>query len=365
MSKRIDQMDKNFSAKGLDRRDGLMWLDSSDRRLVMRGLGWYRENKKRFNRLPMRAQKIVREDVWTLARCPASARLCFRSDTAQLSVKVTNAEVMPSPHMPAVGHSGIQVFVGEPFRMRPWMTTVPSLEVPHSESPLLAKMSREMREYTIYLPLYNYLERLSLGFSPGARFAPPSPPSWKKPAVFYGTSITQGGCASTAGSDYVSTLGRLLNLDVINLGFSGNGRGEPEMARLISEMDASLFVLDYVANVIPPQLRRTLPEFYRILRRKHPHTPILLMSKVMYGHASYSREHRELQESMRDIMIHFYSKMRRAGDANLHFVDGTALIPFGTAGAYVDGVHPTDLGFRMMAERLAPFIEMILSSTAC
>ncbi len=361
MAKRIDQLDKNFKAQPARKDDHLLWLDSSDRRLTMRGLAWYRENKRRFNRLPLRAQKIVRPDVWTLARCPSSARLCFKSDTTHFSVRVTNAQVMPMAHMPASGHSGLALYVGEPYRMRPWRMAFPGDEKPHYETPLLEKLPKVMREYALYLPLYNYLEKLEVGFSKGARFEPPAPCALNKPVVFYGTSITQGGCAGTAGSDYVSTIGRLINLDVINLGFSGNGQGEPEVARLISEIDASLFVLDYAANVSPEGLAKTLPEFYRILRRRHPEKPILLLSKVCFSHVSYSRDHREAHEQSRDIMIHFYSKMRKAGDSHLHFADGSALIPLGTDAAYVDGVHPTDHGFRMMAERLAPFIEMILT----
>jgi lysophospholipase L1-like esterase len=364
MAKRIDQIDKNFKAMAVSRKDRLWWLSSVDRRLVMRGLGWYRENGKRFNRLPLRAQKIVREDVWTLARSPASARLCFRSDTTHLSVKVTNAELNQMPHMPASGQGGLALYVGEPWRMRPWEVAIPDMKNAHYERHFLQKMTRKMREYTLYLPLYNHLEKLELGFSQGARIEPPSATALRKPVVFYGTSVTQGGCASTAGTDFVSIVGRLLNLDVINLGFSGNGRGEPELAGLVREIDASLFVLDYVGNVGPSDLEKTLPPFYNILRKKHPKTPILLMSMVTFGRISHSSVVRKGAELKRDIMIHFYSKMRKAGDMNLHFVDGSALIHYGADSAYVDGVHPSDGGFRMMAKRLAPFIEMILSPTA-
>lgn len=364
MAKRIDEIDRNFKAKTVSTQGNLGWLGSGDRRLVMRGLGWYRENRKRFNRLPLRAQKVVRDDVWTLARAPASARLCFRSDTTQLSVKVTNAELNRMPHMPASGQGGLALYVGEPHRMRPWAVAIPDMENVHYERCLLQNMSRAMREYTLYLPLYNYLEKLEIGFSRGARIEPPSATSLGKPVVFYGTSITQGGCAGTAGTDFVSIVGRLLNLDVINLGFSGNGRGEPELAELVREIDAGLFVLDYVGNVDAARLKKTLPTFYRILRAKHRSTPVLLLSMVTFGRASYSSASRKDSELKRDIMIHFYSKMRKAGDANLHFVDGAGLIPYGADSAYVDGVHPSDGGFRMMAERLAPFIEMILSPTA-
>ncbi|MBI4025967.1 MAG: SGNH/GDSL hydrolase family protein [Verrucomicrobia bacterium] len=364
MTKRIEELDRNFKTAVASKKDGLLWLDASDRRLTTRGLWWRAENKGVFNRLPLRAQSVVREAVWTLAKAPSSARVCFKSDTTRLSARAANEALAPMAHMPGTGHSGLALYVGAPFRMRPWRMAVPSLDKPSYEAVFFENLPRAMREYTLYLPLYNNLVKLELGFSRGARIEAPSAPALRKPVVFYGTSITQGGCASTAGSDYVSTVGRLLNLDVINLGFSGNGCGEPEVARLVGEIDAGLFVLDYAGNVQTPGLKKTLPEFYRILRRRHPRTPILLLSMICFSHVSYSIQHREGHEAKRDVMIHFYSRMRRAGDHNLHFVDGSALIPFGMDAAYVDGVHPSDHGFRIMAERLAPFIEMILETEA-
>ena len=181
-----------------------------------------------------------------------------------------------------------------------------------------------------------------------------------KPAVFYGTSITQGGCANNAGGDYPSIVSRALNLDVVNLGFSGCGQGEPEVAHMIAEIDAGLFALDYVANVQPPRLKKTLPEFVNILRAKHPKTPIVLMSKIVYAAAMYAREYREQHEQCRDIMIQFYVKARKAGDKNIHFVDGNALISYGTDLALVDGGHPTGAGFQLMAGRLVPQVRQIL-----
>jgi len=338
----------------------LLWLDAFDRRLTIRGLAWLKENGKRFSRFPLRAQKLVRPPVWELAQCPASVRVCFRSDTTRLSVRVTNATLPKHAHFPLTGSAGVALYVGEPYRSVPWAFGVPDFDNPSFERALFSGVSKKMREFTLFLPLYAPLEKLALGFSPDAKIERPAPAALAKPVVFYGTSITQGGCASTVAFDFVSTLSRLLNIDVVNLGFSGNGQGEPEVARLIAEIAAAGFVLDYVANVDPARLKKTLPVFCRILRAAHPTTPIILLSKLCYAGASFSSEARSYHETMRDIMIHFYSKQRKAGDVNLHFVDGSALISFGSDATQVDGGHPADHGFRLMAERLAPFLRGIL-----
>lgn len=338
----------------------MMWIEAHDRRLELRGLAWVKENGKSFNRLPLRAEKAVRPPVWNLARCPASARVCFRTDATRLAVRMTNLDCKPMPHMPATGESGLALYCGEPYRIRPWSVAIPDLQKPQFERVLFERVEKRMREFTLYLPLYKALEKLELGFNHGARFEKTAAPAVAGPVVFYGSSITQGGCASTPGADYVSTVGRLLNLDVVNLGFSGQGICDPELAELMGELDASLFVLCSLANTPVSELPRKLPVFYRLLRRTRPETPIVLLSRTGRSGPDYSRSALAVAETYRDIMIHFYSRMRRAGDRNVHFVDGEALIPFGASCATVDGAHPADHGFQMMAERLAPFVSKIL-----
>ena len=360
-AKRIENLDRNFQAQGLTQQStALLWLLHSDRRFTIRGLAWFKENKGSFSRLPHRAQKLVREPVWELAQCPASARICFRSDTTTLAVRVKNDDAGHMMHMPSSGSNGCILYCGEPGQMRPWASAIPESEGGSFERELFTGVPKKMREFVLYLPSYKALRSLEIGLSSGAKIEKPSAPALSKPVVFYGTSITQGGCANTAGTDFVSTLGRNLNLDVINLGFSGNGKGEPELAQLVSEIDASLYVLDYAGNVNAQQLKETLPPFVKILRQKRPKTPILIVTNVCFSTYDWRDSTRDELEQRRDVMMEFYLRTRESGDRNIHLADGFSLIPFGTDGAYVDGVHPTDHGFALMAERLAPAIRMIL-----
>ena len=354
-------MDKTLSRKtATPSPSPLRWLDAFDRRLTLRGLAWAKENAPRFNRLPLRAKGIVREPVWELARCPAGARLCFRSNTTRLAVRVQLAALPQFPHFPLTGSAGLSLYIGEPYRSALWAIAVPDPSVPSYERELASGLPRTMHEFTLYLPLYAALEKLEVGVDAASRFEAPSPPALPRPVVFYGTSITQGGCASAAGFDFVASVARRLNLDFVNLGFSGNGKGEPEMARLISEIHAAAFVLDYVANVNLHQLRKTLPRFHSILRQAHPETPIILLSRVEFARTHALASSRTAHEDFRDAVIHFYSRTRRAGDRNVHFVDGSALLPYAADAAQVDGAHPADYGFALMAERFAPFLRAIV-----
>jgi lysophospholipase L1-like esterase len=360
MTSKISRLDRNFRAPKIAPETAYLWIDGADRRLTVRGLPWFDENRPGYARFPGRAQKKLREAVWSLAQFPAGGRICFRSNTTRMAVRVTNAELSELPHMPATGQSGISLYAGAGHECRPWSGAKPDIDKLGYEGPLFDSVTPEWRDFTFYLPLYNSPTKIEIGIAPGSALKPPTPHRLAKPVAFYGTSITQGGCASLPGSDFVATTGRILDVDVVNLGFSGNGQGDLEVAKLMAEIDASLFVLDYAANCTVELLTQTLPGFVKTLRKSHPKTPIALLSIIPYWRTAWSIPALKHHEGLRDALIHFYSDQRRKGDARLHFIDGLALLPLGTSGASVDGGHPSDHGFQVMATNLAPQIERLL-----
>ena len=179
--------------------------------------------------------------------------------------------------------------------------------------------------------------------------------------MFYGTSITQGGCASRAGMSYEAILCRALNLDFVNLGFSGNGKGEKEMAEALAEIDASCFVLDFMANnQLPEDLEAVYEPFVRTLRQKYPSLPIILVTQIYAISESPLLGGKENMEAKRDIVRKTAAKLIAEGDKNLVLVEGHSLLGPELAGGLVDGVHPNDLGFQAMADRLSPILAQML-----
>lgn len=361
--KRIEELDENLKGATVAEGDSLRWLKATDRKFTMRGLAWYGENGGSLSRLPLRAKDIVRPELWELAQWPASAHLAFRSDTTSLAVRALNADGHYIAVM-ATSSNGVSLYTGEGCKWRPWSVAAPDQGNPSYERPLFENAPAALREFKLYLPQYKEIKSLEIGFSPGARILAPGAPVMPKPVVFYGTSITHGGCTAVPGGDFVSSIGRKLNLDVINLGFAGNGKGDPYMAEFITEIDAGLIVLDYVANTTPDLLRRTLPRFVRILRDKHPNTPILLVSSLCFSQYAHLQDVRLELEAKRDIILEFYSAQRKRGERNIHFADGFGLLPYGVDGAYSDGVHPTNHGYAQIVERLAPVIEQVYARNA-
>lgn len=371
-AKSLSELDRNFvlssALPGKWR-----WRDGRSACFSLSGLGWPEENGNAYGRWPLRAQKVVRPEVWSLGCNSASVCIRFASDATALAVRVGLAGGGVMPHMPASGSNGVAVHLADSLGLRHVATAIPNAGDKFYERLPLNGMARGWREYRLYLPLYNSVERLEIGLPPEAKIRKPSAFALPRPVVVYGSSITQGGCASTPGADWVSSVGRELNLEMLNFGFSGNGTGDPEVAKLLAELDPALYVLDYAANADNVRLRKTLPTFLKILRVAHPDTPVALVSRTpyggdhsvsntlsAYGYAATAKGVLNESERRRDVMLEFYIKQRKAGDTQLHFIDGNALLPFGGSALTVDGVHPTDHGFQVITAAIAPQIRRIL-----
>lgn len=353
----LEEIDRNF--KGTFASPDLEWIDAFDSRLAIRGLAWVQEGDRSFRRVPERAVPSLSDAVQHLSRCPAGGFIAFRTNANEIAVRMANSDSTGMSHMPMTGIAGAELFIWEHDAWIPLAVAVPPATNPAFERRLVTDMGNAMREYRLYLPLYKPLQALCIGVTPGSKVEPVYPT--RKPIVFYGTSISQGGCANTTGSDYVATVGRMMGYDALNFGFSGSGRGEPEVAQLLAEIDATMFVLGYSANCEPERLEATLPDFVRILRERHPVTPIVILSSISFTNARWDRALRQKQIARRDFQMKYYLEAKARGDLNLHFIDGEGLLPSGLNGTQVDGIHPTSAGFVMMAQNLVPQLQMILT----
>jgi lysophospholipase L1-like esterase len=216
-----------------------------------------------------------------------------------------------------------------------------------------------MRDVTIYLSLYKPVKVLGIGVSKEAKVEKPKPFALARPVVFYGTSITQGGCASRSGMSYQAILGRMLDIDHVNLGFSGNGKGEQPLANAVAEIEASCYVLDFCQNNRTVEsVAEVYGPFIDRLRAKRPDTPIVSITPIYSAREAFDPtvEYEKMRVHIREAV----SKRIAAGDRRLHLVEGTDLLGRSRDDGLVDGTHPNDLGFLWMAEGLAPRLRKIL-----
>jgi len=221
-----------------------------------------------------------------------------------------------------------------------------------------------MREFLVNFPLYNCVNSVWIGLDDGAEILPPSPWSCNQPTVVYGTSITQGGCASHPGGAWTNILSRWHNCEFYNFGFSGNGKGEPAAAEVLASIpDPRCYILDYEANSHEEGIKSTLDGFLNILRSKHPTVPILVISKaphksmLSFGANDSCDEINPSSGRSRQYQMELIAKRQAAGDNNLHFINGLNLLGMDWDECMMDGCHFNDLGFHRFAENLNKYLQ--------
>jgi len=341
---------------------GLKWHSPNAAPFYLAGLPWFARNGL-YRRMPNDPARPLPPGVEDTCQAPAGAQVRFRTDSAHLALKVRLSAPAGMYHMPATGECGFDCYIGAgDSAPRYFKTARWEPKSAEYECELFALAGRAMRYVIVNFPLYGGVEKVLLGLDAGARIEPPPTYALPGPVVFYGTSITQGGCASRPGMAFTNIISRRLNVEVINLGFSGSGRGEPVVAEIIAEIPRpSLYVLDYEANCPSvDHLRQTLPEFIRILRAAHPRAPVLVVSRPRFSAELFLPAKFQDRLARRDCLRQCVQTLRAAGDDHIFFLDGSDFLGGDFEECTVDGIHPTDLGFMRIADAMTPVVRALL-----
>ena len=332
-------MAETISAQVSLEEDAWIWTDGRDLPLEGRAYASVDEAETPYDRLPKARKDVIPEAVWTLQT--HTAGMCFRLRTDSPRLRIYWKPRYPALemwHMPSTGVSGVDVYqhdteIGWQYVKPPWPAP-PKFEgaaytweniVPNA--PIL-----------VYLPLYNGLTEIRFGIEPGTRLETLPPPA-AKPVVFYGTSTTQGGCVSRPSFCLTSVAGRILDVPVVNLGFSGSGRMERPMIDVIADAEASVYVLDTVGNVNQADIIDRYEDFVRGLRARRPGVPIVLTANGWI----FNTRHRESAALIRGI----WQKLRAedpAEWANLYFTGDFDGPLAADADGTVEGCHLNDIG---------------------
>lgn len=351
------------AARGQERapspRTTLRWYDAAD--WGVEGRGWD-DTEKYYDRLPSRAKGKVRDAVWGLSRHSAGMLSRFKTNAREIWVdyKVSSPRLAMS-HMPATGVSGIDLYADDVDGVARWVSVSrPANQI--TRASLISGLSPQERNFTAYLPLYNGTEYFRIGVTADADFEPIAPRT-AKPIVFYGTSITHGACASRPGMPHPAILGRRLNRPTINLGFSGNGKMESAVGDLICELDAAVYVIDCLPNMVAPEIGERAFALVKQLRAARPDVPILLVEDRTYTNAWLIPSRQARHESSRAALRQAYEKLLQAGVERLAYLQGEKLLASDRDDT-TDGSHPNDLGFFRHANAMEPVLKQLLRSVS-
>ena len=353
----ITEIDANFKVPDNVKRDDLVWHDVRTAPVSIYGLCDPRNAETPFHRFPFEVGERVGGKVKELNLRPAGGRIRFTTNSpyvALLCETVHPIDVMP--HMTLAGSDGFDLYKnpddGEPFLIKPFMPSSDRLGKTDF-SGIIELASEKERHFTLNFPPYGTVKNLWIGLKEGSSLSDGIPYRNELPAVFYGSSITEGACASRPGLTYQAILSKYLNLDFVNLGFAGAAKGEPELVAYMAGLKMSCFVSDYDHNAPSLEhLQATLPPLYRAVRDKNPTLPFVFMSAP-----GTNGWHRKIR---RDYIESVWRDAVAAGDKNVWFVDGYTIFAGDLEDeCTVEWCHPNDLGMRKMAQALTPIFKKI------
>lgn len=340
--------------------DGFKWWNPAGSDFgVIEGQGWPEEVVKQYDRFPARVKEDVREVVWSKSEQSTGLLLRFRTDAPEIRVRYHVTGDFAFEHMPATGVSGVDLYArGANGDWRWTGGNYVFADTVHFEYPSLGS---HLREYFLYLPLYNKVSWLEIGVAAGASFTPLRART-EKPIVVYGTSIVQGGCASRPGMAWTAQLGRNLDAPVINLGFSSNGLLEKPVIELLAGLDARVYILDCLPNMrsLPDSVIRSRTfEAVKYLQERRPDVPIVFAENASEEIHLMDAAAAESIKKVNVLMRSVFAEMKAAGVGNIYLLTGDE-IGFNNEST-VDGHHPTDMGMSQYASAYTKQIRAIFS----
>ena len=333
----------------------LVYYDSSAFTIIGRGF-----QNSGYSRLPSNYKPKLRPEVWNLSLHASGIGIRFSTNSTTISVKWKTGNKVHFPHAAETLIKGVDLYgrqngkwffagVGKPY------------DAEYNESVLVKGMDSTMKDFMLNLPNYETVDSIYIGIEPTAMMQKPAGTGFvnARPIVFYGTSITQGASAMRPGMSYTAILERHLNRETINLGFSGNGMLETELADIMGDIPSSCYVIDCGGNLTPRlALERTVP-FIKHLRQKAPGVPILLVGHLYFTHGKFNSSIWRSIDSINVAFREAFLLLKKQEMEDLYFLPGENLI--GTDGeATVDGAHLTDVGFMRIAEQMEERLKKIL-----
>lgn len=353
----IAKIDQNMKLEtSIDEAD-VVFCDVRQAPFEVYGLYDY-QNQLNFQRLPDEIAKATNEGVNYLYRNTAGGRVRFCTDSRYVAIHAEMPSVGHMDHMAMTGSSAFDLYLDDPESEETvfYSSFRPSFGFNDGYERKVTFPDRRMRYITINFPSYSHVTNLYIGLQQDATLGGGMKYKNVLPVVYYGSSITQGGCVGRPGNSYCNIVCRALDADCRNLGFSGSAMGEQVVAEYIGSLELSAFVMDYDYNSPSEEhLRSTHRPFFETVRKMQPDLPIILMTHV------WSFEDRETDFNRVKIVKETYDAAIAAGDKNVCFIDGSNFFRGQMRDlCTVDALHPNDLGQFIMAKEVYKTLAMAL-----
>lgn len=355
---KTEQLDQNFKVDNFEDDIELdYYYPATSDKMNVYGL-LDRVNLCRFPKKDLAKIEKENPNVCFLAKDTSGACITFRTNSNKLVLEANIGPIRLINSMPLTGITGFDVYIKKNNKWK--YLNVTRIEYPenHIKFALFSEFTG-IHEILIHFPLYNSVESIRIGLTKGSTIEPLDE---RKPLiVIYGTSLTQGGCASRPGNSFINMISRETNYNIYNFGFSGNGLGEKSVIDAICKIkDVDMFIIDYDANSGSTRsLFTTLEPIVKKVRETYSDIPILIISRLPYVLEEYFPYIREKMAKRRTFQENFVREHREK-DKNLYYLDGESLLGKDYHDYHADDIHLNDLGFRKLADSIKNKVVEIL-----
>jgi len=344
---KISDIDKNFSVSSDIPMEDTEFYNVKEMPFCLFGLMY----DTKFRRMPESVAKEINNGVYALHANTSGGRIRFKTNSPYIALIVKMPAAESFPHMPKTGASSFDVYCDGVFRG----IFISPADMKDGYSGICHVGDGTMKEYTINFPLYNDVEDVFVGIKKGSAFNKPNPFRTDKKILFYGSSITQGGCATRPGLAFPNLIANKLGCDIVNLGFSGSALGELNMVEYLGCVEHNIFIMDYDHNAPTVEhLINTHAKFFKHYRSLQPETPVIIASAPNIKFCGKDWEKR------RDIVRATYENAITSNDKNVYFIDGETLWGENWDSCSVDRTHPNDIGHFEMAVKMADVIKRLI-----
>tara|TARA_B110000444_G_C18827164_1_gene590989 strand:+ start:23 stop:1018 length:996 start_codon:yes stop_codon:yes gene_type:complete len=293
-----------------------------------------RENT--YDRLPKVYKNTLRKELWDLSKNSSGVAIKFMTDSKSINIKWVLINNMSMNHMPNTGIKGVDLYSKSDDIWEYVNTGIP--EGIKNEQVLLKNSKKKLREYVLYLPLYEGTKNIQIGIDDNSKIK-----SQKKRGnsfVFYGTSLTQGGCASRPGLSYTNIISRKMKQECINLGFSGNGHLDESIAEILSSITPKAFIIECMANLDVDMVKNRMINFIKKIREKNLSTPIIFIEEC-FNRNNLNEDFRNSIIKKNKELFNQFQKMKNENINGLYIINDNNIL---NSESTVDGVHFNDLG---------------------
>lgn len=290
-------------------------------------------------RIPFAQKALFHPDLAVRASTQAGIRLAAVSDTRSLAGRI----------LPVENNQKLDLYVDGML--------LGTADLAASETFAFDDLPAGEKLIELWLPQRGDFALKQLEIDNGASFKPyrDNRLRW----VTYGSSITHCGEAASPSMTWPGVVARARNLNHVNLGFGGQDHLDILMACLIRDMPADFISFGAGINICGSSSMnaRTFGSsvigFARIIREKHPHTPMAVMSPIYCKGYDDSRKTNLVEMTLpayRQAVHDAVEALKSCGDENVFYVDGLELLSHDMTLFTADEVHPTADGYKKMGE---------------